>query len=236
MQDAGVRLREEGRDALCRHDRIPDSIADDHHVRNKKEETLMPLFTPDKTFAYDVAKEGEDIILRIGMEGYPGIPSLEDDGKVMARTVDILREAGNVTRIVYTQRRDYEYPLEQAQMLVEIAKLQSQFVQQKLISYAGLQDPQPGIRDQLLLDKLALQFCYLHQHLGLLQGIFVVSALGIDYPGDIPCLAEDVHGAGHHLPVILERGDARIALHADAEDDILSLLRHVIGECFVWGE
>src|SRR3989344_3977537 len=155
MHDAGVRLREEERDALCRHDRIPDSIADDHHVRNKKEETLMPLFTPDKTFAYDVAKEGEDIILRIGMEGYPGIPSLEDDGKVMARTVDILREAGNVTRIVYTQRRDYEYPLEQAQMLVEIAKLQSQFVQQKLISYAGLQDPQHyASLQELLLNTL----------------------------------------------------------------------------------
>lgn len=115
----------------------------------------MPLFTPDKTFAYDVAKEGEDIILRIGMEGYPGIPSLEDDGKVMARTVDILREAGNVTRIVYTQRRDYEYPLEQAQMLVEIAKLQSQFVQQKLISYAGLQDPQHyASLQELLLNTL----------------------------------------------------------------------------------
>ncbi|MBI4148934.1 CpaF family protein [Candidatus Woesearchaeota archaeon] len=115
----------------------------------------MPLFTQDKAFAYDVVREGEEIILKIAMDTYPGVPSLEDDEAVMARTIDLIREAGNITKIVYTQRREYEYDEGQTQMLAEIARLQSQFVQEKIISYGGLQNPQQYAKlQELLLNTL----------------------------------------------------------------------------------
>ena len=65
----------------------------------------MALFgETKKPFAYDVLKEGEEAILLIDLEQYPHIPSLEDDPVCMSRTVDILSEAGTVTKIVFAQK------------------------------------------------------------------------------------------------------------------------------------
>ena len=70
----------------------------------------MALFgETKKPFTYDILREGEETILLIDLEQYPHVPSLEDDPVCMSRTVDILAEAGIVTKIVYTQKRNYEY-------------------------------------------------------------------------------------------------------------------------------
>ena len=74
-----------------------------------------------KEGGYDIIREGDDIILQIDYEGYAIVPSLEDNGIVMARTMDILLEVGRVTKIVFIQRRDYEYEFDQVNMLLEIA-------------------------------------------------------------------------------------------------------------------
>ena len=99
----------------------------------------MALFqNKQDLFAYDVVREGEDIILNINCENYTKTPSLEEDPLLMSKTIDILSEVGTVTKIVFVQKREYEYEYEAAQMLLEIAKLSNQFIKQKIISFYGL--------------------------------------------------------------------------------------------------
>lgn len=73
--------------------------------------------------SHEILREGEDVILRVNYENYAFVPSLEDNALVMSHTVDLLVEAGHVTRIVFVQKRDYEYELEQVSILEEIAEI-----------------------------------------------------------------------------------------------------------------
>jgi len=74
-------------------------------------------------FSYDVVREGEDIILKIDCEAYYHIPSIEDDGITMGKVMDLLIEVGNATKIVLSQKRNYEYDYGQTTLMVEMAKL-----------------------------------------------------------------------------------------------------------------
>ena len=76
-----------------------------------------------KAFSYDLIKQGEETILRIDCESLSYVPSLEDNTVVMSKTIEILMEAGVVTKIVFVQKRDYEYDFYQTQLIKEIAKL-----------------------------------------------------------------------------------------------------------------
>ena len=101
----------------------------------------MPLFNKRKPFSYELTREGEDVIVRIDLEQFPNIPSLELNPMIMSRTMDILAEVGNATKLIFYQRRDYEYDYEQTLMLLEIARLQNSFVKQKIISYYNIKEP-----------------------------------------------------------------------------------------------
>ena len=96
-------------------------------------------------FSYDIIREGEDVILRVNCEDYDRSPSLEDDPILMSKTVDMLAEAGTVTKIAFQQKREYEYEYETAVMLLEIAKLYNQFVKQKIVSYYGVSSKMANI-------------------------------------------------------------------------------------------
>ena len=97
-----------------------------------------------KPFTYDILREGEEIILMVDLEEYQHIPSLEDDPVCMSRTMDIIAEAGIVTKIVYSQKRNYEYDYNQTLMVQEVAKLYAQLTKRRdLFSYGNLlTDPQ----------------------------------------------------------------------------------------------
>lgn len=84
-----------------------------------------------KPFSYDIIKEGDEQILRIDCEALPYLPSLEDNATVMSKTVEILIEAGQIAKIMFAQKRDYEYDFYQTQLLVEIAQLYTKFSKQK---------------------------------------------------------------------------------------------------------
>ena len=87
----------------------------------------MALFPEKKEpFSYDIIREGEEIILRIDLDDYNGVPSIEDDPILMAKTCDRLIEVGNMTKIVFYQKRNYEYDFNQVVLLQEIAKLYKQ--------------------------------------------------------------------------------------------------------------
>ena len=80
---------------------------------------------------YDVIHEGADTILRINYESVPKIPSIEDDPNCMAMVIDKLVEVPSATKIVFYQKRDYEYEFDQVSLLREIAALYNQLVKQK---------------------------------------------------------------------------------------------------------
>jgi len=81
---------------------------------------------------YEIVREGEEITIRINCEECTFFPSIEDSPKTMGMVVDILAEAGNATRIIITQKRDYEYGYDQTAMLVEIARLYKDILKHKL--------------------------------------------------------------------------------------------------------
>jgi len=99
----------------------------------------MALFDNKKLFSYDVIREGDDVTLSINLEGYARVPSLEDDPVVMSKACDMLLEVRDATKLVFLQKRNYEYDRNQTIYLSEIAKLYSQLIRRKDISsYTGL--------------------------------------------------------------------------------------------------
>ena len=89
---------------------------------------------------YDIIREGEDIILRVDCEGCSFFPSLEDEPRLMGMTMDMLAEAGTVTRLVYVQKRDFEYDEGQVVLLAELANIYKSLVKQKFV-YGLLASP-----------------------------------------------------------------------------------------------
>ena len=94
----------------------------------------MALFDNKKPFSYEVIREGEDVLLSVNLEDYPHAPSLEDDPVVMSKACDMLIEVKDATKIVFMQKRNYEYDYEQTILLREIARLYSQLIRRKEIS------------------------------------------------------------------------------------------------------
>ena len=83
--------------------------------------------------SYDVDTEGEDRVLKVNCTVCTRVPSIEDDPICMASTIQKLAEASHVTKIVFSQKRDYEYEYDQTQLLVEIAKLYNKLLKEKSI-------------------------------------------------------------------------------------------------------
>ncbi len=86
-----------------------------------------------KDWDFDVIEEGEDNILFIYLENTMYIPSVEDTPECMAKTIDILVQLERITKIIFTQKRDYEYDFEQTNLLVELARLYKKIIKNKLL-------------------------------------------------------------------------------------------------------
>lgn len=76
--------------------------------------------------------------MKINVEEWPQLPSIEDNATVMAMTVDRLIEAPSTSRIIFAQRKHYSYDYEQTQMLNEIATLHNRLAKQKKLGLAAL--------------------------------------------------------------------------------------------------
>jgi len=67
------------------------------------------------------------------------VPSIEDDPLTMSKTIEILSSEPNATKIIFQQKRNYEYDFTQVSLLIEIAKLHSKLIKNKeLFSYKAL--------------------------------------------------------------------------------------------------
>lgn len=86
-----------------------------------------------KDWEFELLEEGEENILFIYLETIPTIPSIEDSGFIFGKTIDILTQIDKVTKIIFTQKRDYEYDFSQTQMLAELAQLYRRFMKDRAI-------------------------------------------------------------------------------------------------------
>ncbi len=77
-------------------------------------------------------KEGESI-LYINYLGASFTPSISESAEVMSRTIDALIENSEVSRLIFVQQRNYNYPYEQVYLLGEIARLYTFLIQQEKI-------------------------------------------------------------------------------------------------------
>ncbi len=114
-------------------------------------------------FSYEVVRQGQDTILLVDAEKALIVPSIEDNPECMAEAVDQLVENRGVTKIVYTQKQDYEYPYDQTQLLAELAKTYRVLVHEKHATYQALQVP--GISEQVASQRYAFLQDIIHNEL-----------------------------------------------------------------------
>src|SRR3989344_1418642 len=90
-------------------------------------------FKEEKLYSYEVKREeGEDVIY-INYLGASFVPSISDSPGVMERTIDVLIENPNISRIVFVQQKNYNYDFKETGMLLEIAQLYVYLIRQEKI-------------------------------------------------------------------------------------------------------
>lgn len=90
-----------------------------------------------KLYSYEVRREGGEDVLYFNYLGASYVPSLADEPEVMARTVDALIENPNVSRIVFTQQKNYNYDLNETGLLLEVAQFYVYLMKQEKILSQG---------------------------------------------------------------------------------------------------
>lgn len=103
----------------------------------------------ENAFSYETIRQGEDNILKINCERVTRVPSIEDDEIYMAKTAELLIENPGTTKIVFSQKRDYEYDYAQTTILTEIAHLYNEIIKNKdLFAYETFQTyDEGGVQD-----------------------------------------------------------------------------------------
>ncbi len=81
--------------------------------------------------SYEIIKEGEEEVMIINYENINSQPSIEDNYECMADTIEKLVQVPSVNRIIFQQKRNYEYNYEQTQILREIANIYSHITRNK---------------------------------------------------------------------------------------------------------
>ena len=73
--------------------------------------------------AVDIERKSGENVMYVNFLGASFVPSVVDNSDVMARTVELLSENVNVSRIVFVQQRNYNYDSRETLLLGEIAKV-----------------------------------------------------------------------------------------------------------------
>ena len=80
---------------------------------------------------YEIITEGSEEILKLNYEAVPFSPSVEDSAECMVDAIEKLSENPSVSKVTFSQRRNYTYDFDQTQMLVEIAQIYGQLAKRK---------------------------------------------------------------------------------------------------------
>ena len=92
------------------------------------------MFEKDaKLYSYEIVREAGEDVLYINYLGAPYVPTLADFPDVMERTIDTLIENPNVSRIVFSQQKNYNYDFNETSMLLEIAQFYVYLLKQEKI-------------------------------------------------------------------------------------------------------
>jgi len=79
----------------------------------------------------EVRREGGEDVLYVNYLGAPYVPNLSENPEVMERTVDALIEFPNVSRIVFSQQKNYNYDFKETSLLLEIANFYVYLIKQE---------------------------------------------------------------------------------------------------------
>jgi type IV secretory pathway ATPase VirB11/archaellum biosynthesis ATPase len=93
----------------------------------------MQFKKDSKIYSYEVQRKGGEDIIYINYLGAPYVPNLSDSPEVMERTMNVLIENPNVSRIVFVQQKNYNYDFKETSFLLEIALLYVYFVKQEKV-------------------------------------------------------------------------------------------------------
>ncbi len=80
---------------------------------------------------YELIREGKQEVMKINFVGLQYAPSIEDDKITMSMVIDRLIEVPSVSRIILSADRNYQYGVDQIQMLREIANIYIYLTRQK---------------------------------------------------------------------------------------------------------
>ncbi|MBT3408967.1 type II/IV secretion system ATPase subunit [Candidatus Woesearchaeota archaeon] len=90
-------------------------------------------------YPFEIIREGEEVIVRIDYEKAPFTPSIEDSSDCMANVIEILAGVKNATKILFFQKRDYEYDYQTVHYLTQVASVHNNIQKNKeLFSYNNL--------------------------------------------------------------------------------------------------
>ena len=107
---------------------------------------------------YEIVKRGSEEILKINANAWEYSPSIEDSPVVMVYVIDQLAEVPYVSRIVFNQKKNYEYNYKQTQYLVEIAKIYKHLIRQKKVfsleNYGGSVSQQHAMMQYVVYNLL----------------------------------------------------------------------------------
>ncbi len=91
----------------------------------------MPQPPPQKEIEFSVERIGEDTILRADFSSTSMVPSIEDSPFTMAKVIEKMAEVSGITKIIFFQKREYEYDFQQTILLGEIARLYARLSREK---------------------------------------------------------------------------------------------------------
>ncbi|MBI2451653.1 type II/IV secretion system ATPase subunit [Candidatus Pacearchaeota archaeon] len=84
-------------------------------------------------YAIEIEREQDEDVLYMNTLGAPFVPSIAEDPLIMSRAINFLAQNANVSRIVFVQQRNYNYPHEQILLLAEIARIYNFLTKQEEI-------------------------------------------------------------------------------------------------------
>ncbi|MEK6897887.1 MAG: hypothetical protein AABX28_00850, partial [Nanoarchaeota archaeon] len=93
----------------------------------------MQFDKDSQPYSYSVEREGGEDVLYVNYLGVGYVPNLADSPETMGRTVDLLIENPNVSRIVFVQQKNYNYDINEAMMLLELAHLYVYLLKQEKV-------------------------------------------------------------------------------------------------------
>jgi len=84
-------------------------------------------------YAFEVQREGGEDVMYVNYLGSPFVPNLVDNSEVMARTVSLLIDNPQVSKIVFVQQRNYAYDFAEVSLLQDVSHLYTYLTKQEKI-------------------------------------------------------------------------------------------------------